>query len=890
MAQPLFTSIATTEDVSGGMFAAGSRAERWPFVGRESERTEVLAGAQGGGAIVVGGAGVGKSRLVAESVSGLDPERYAVTWVFGTMATSAISLGAFAAFGSAAMPGVDTMAALLASLLAEAGGRRLVLVVDDAHLLDRASIAVVEQLVLQHHASFVLTARVDGSLDVLARLSAVDDVVHLDLAELTEDDVDGLAERILDGPTCRSLRRRLWAATKGNPLLLRLLVQAARASSVIRRTADTWIWDGPLVVDQRLTQVVNAQLGVRSEDEHHLLELLAFGEPLPLNAIARLADVEAVAALEALDLIRIERSGADSVVWLSHPIYGEVLRAQCRSMQAARLRVELADGLGASGADSPHDRLRTAVWLLDADAAAPAEFWLDAARLAWARLDSVLAERLARRAIVLGAELAGVEALVRSLMHEGHGREAEALLSAAQAREAGPERPLLDLMSAYNLHFGLGESDRATALLARLLACGDAPVRLRAALLECYITSCAGQTADALAATDRLLREPVREPGLADEVALVRAQMLVVRGRWRDAAAITTALRDGAEPAAGTEQVPVRAVLGWVEADVAMSALQFEAAELGATRELEAVQHWSYGVELFSALAAAAVRNRGRIRDALHWAQESAPFEQIPGRRTSATSMVLAERAHAYALLGQADRAAAELARARTCARPSWQCPGFVVEIAQPWVIASAGDVPAAIDAALRLADKAAGLQAWHYEAIALHDATRLGGAVRAVARLSELATIVDGPAIHIYAAHAQALAASDPLGLEQVGHDFADVGMPLPAAEAMARAADLHQRAGDGRLAELTRGRARRHLASCQGARTPALTGLRMPELTVRERQIADLAASGLTNPQIAEQLHLSRRTIENRLYAAYTKLGISGRGELRCRVAEME
>lgn len=890
MGQALFARIATTEDVGGGLFATGSRAERWPFVGRESERTAVLAGAQGGGALVVGAVGVGKTRLVAESVSELDPERYAVTWVFGTSATSAISLGAFAAFGSAAMPGVDTVAALLASLLAEAGGRRLVLAVDDAHLLDRASIAVVEQLVLQHHASFVLTARVDGSLDLLARLSTVDGAVRLDLAELAEDDLGRLVERMLDGATSRSLRRRLWAATKGNPLLLRLLVQAARASSVIRRVADTWIWDGPLVVDQRLTEVVNAQLGVRSEDEHHLLELLAFGEPLPLNAIARLAGVDAVAALEALDLIRIDGSGADSPLWLSHPIYGEVLRAQCRSRQAARLRVELADGLGASGADSPHDRLRTAVWLLDADAAAPSEFWLDAARLAWARLDAGLAGRLARRAIGLGAEPAAVEALVRCLMHEGHGHEAETLLSAARARAAGPERPLLDLMSAYNLHFGLGESDRAAALLARPLACRDAPVRLRAELLDCYITSCRGRTADALAATDRLLREPVRQHGLADEVSLLRAQMLMLRGQWRDAAAITTALRDGAQPAAGTEQVPVRAVLGWVEADVAMSALQFEAAELAATRGLEAVQRWSYGVELFAALAAAAVRNRGRIRDALRWSQESAPFEQVPGRHSSATSMVLAERAHAYALLGQADRAAAELARAQTCARPSWQCPEFVVEIAQPWVIASAGDVAAAIEVALRLADKAGRLQAWHYEAIALHDATRLGGAARAVARLGELTTIVDGPAIHLYAAHAQALAASDPLGLEQVGRDFADVDMPLPAAEATARVADLHQRAGDGRLAEVMRGRARRYLASCQGARTPALAGLRMPELTARERQIADLAASGLTNPQIAEQLQLSRRTIENRLYVAYTKLGISGRGELRDRVVEME
>jgi len=41
-------------------------------------------------------------------------------------------------------------------------------------------------------------------------------------------------------------------------------------------------------------------------------------------------------------------------------------------------------------------------------------------------------------------------------------------------------------------------------------------------------------------------------------------------------------------------------------------------------------------------------------------------------------------------------------------------------------------------------------------------------------------------------------------------------------------------------------------------------------------------LAANGRANKEIAAQLHLSPRTVENRLQRVYDKLGISGRGEL--------
>ncbi|MFD4606234.1 AAA family ATPase [Streptomyces sp. NPDC058464] len=52
---------------------------------------------------------------------------------------------------------------------------------------------------------------------------------------------------------------------------------------------------------------------------------------------------------------------------------------------------------------------------------------------------------------------------------------------------------------------------------------------------------------------------------------------------------------------------------------------------------------------------------------------------------------------------------------------------------------------------------------------------------------------------------------------------------------------------------------------------------------LTAQERQIAELAATGLSNKQIGERLFLSHRTVGSHLYRVYPKLGITSRAALR-------
>ncbi|MFJ5035794.1 ATP-binding protein [Streptomyces sp. NPDC088560] len=97
-------------------------------------------------------------------------------------------------------------------------------------------------------------------------------------------------------------------------------------------------------------------------------------------------------------------------------------------------------------------------------------------------------------------------------------------------------------------------------------------------------------------------------------------------------------------------------------------------------------------------------------------------------------------------------------------------------------------------------------------------------------------------------------------------------------AREQLTQALDVFQRLG----AKPWMSRAAAELrASGQPAPTAARQG--PVSLTAQELQIATLAATGLTNKQIAERLFLSHRTIGTHLYQIYPKLGITSRAALR-------
>lgn len=70
---------------------------------------------------------------------------------------------------------------------------------------------------------------------------------------------------------------------------------------------------------------------------------------------------------------------------------------------------------------------------------------------------------------------------------------------------------------------------------------------------------------------------------------------------------------------------------------------------------------------------------------------------------------------------------------------------------------------------------------------------------------------------------------------------------------------------------------------ASATGATRRTLVGGGLASLTPQERRVADLAASGLTNREIAARLYVSPRTVSAHLYRVYPKLGVASRAALR-------
>jgi DNA-binding CsgD family transcriptional regulator len=67
---------------------------------------------------------------------------------------------------------------------------------------------------------------------------------------------------------------------------------------------------------------------------------------------------------------------------------------------------------------------------------------------------------------------------------------------------------------------------------------------------------------------------------------------------------------------------------------------------------------------------------------------------------------------------------------------------------------------------------------------------------------------------------------------------------------------------------------------------RRAALSGV--DSLTPAEHRVALLAADGLTNREIAEQLYVTQRTVETHLTHAFQKLDVTSRSELGTVVGE--
>jgi DNA-binding NarL/FixJ family response regulator len=182
-----------------------------------------------------------------------------------------------------------------------------------------------------------------------------------------------------------------------------------------------------------------------------------------------------------------------------------------------------------------------------------------------------------------------------------------------------------------------------------------------------------------------------------------------------------------------------------------------------------------------------------------------------------------------------------------------------------------------------RAADEAAATGHKTAESWLLHDLVRIGAGAATGNRLSQLAGECDSALVSARARHAMAAEARDAAELTGAADDFEALGAMLLAAEAAADAARAFRRAGDQRAATAASRRSNSLAALCEGAATPGLVQAdAVVPLSQREREIALLAAKGLSSKDMADRLYLSVRTVNNHLQSIYSKLGVSSRADL--------
>ncbi|MDX6739606.1 LuxR C-terminal-related transcriptional regulator [Actinocorallia sp. A-T 12471] len=850
----------------------------WPFAGRAALLGEIgeLVRAPGG-AVLTGDAGVGKSRLAAEAVGLLPPGRFRVLRVGATRAAARLPFGAFGHL--LPVPDVRTLPNPLrwAEEAITGDGGALLLVVDDAHLLDPASAALVLHLVARRGHRVLATLREGEPVpDAVRALWKEGPCSLVPVAPLTLEESAEILRGALGGPVRYFTAARLWRTAGGNALFLRELVEAGTAAGRLAEHAGVWRWDGDPPMTPRLQDLIRHRAGEVPADEREVLRLVALGEPLAAETLARLTSDAAVERAVARGLVRLRSDGRRIDACLGHPLYGDLARSEASPLLIRRTLTTLAATVEATGMRRAADRFQVAVWRLESGAPQDPGGAVDACLRATAAYDLGLAERLARAALAAGGGHGAAVALARVLYLTGRGAEADVLLS---ARTGGDDAEIVELATMRAFGNGLTGFSVVDPLTV-LDAAAEAVASPEIAGMRAWISAQRGDFARARAT---LAGQEAPLTGRAGAYASVARAILAA---YTEDAAATEAVAeaafasyDGWGAIADAEMsVQCARLVGRLGTGDVPGAL---AVTDGMTRRFEArFAGWDLGVAGFLGHRAQALRLLGRTREALEAAREGAA--RLADGKAGFAGLCLGELAHAAALLELRKEAEPALAAAVERGAPGFELIDFPARLAAIWAPALDGDGSGAVETALACAEEAERRGLGGYLVFALHDVVRLGRAALVADRLAGLAGRMGGALAALCAEHATGAAAGDAVAMERAARGFQEAGMLLYAAEAEAHAAAAHERAGAVRAARAARARGWRLAARCQGARTPALVGLAFPELTARQREVAGLAASGLSNREIANLLHTSVRTVSNHLVAVYARLGVSDRADL--------
>jgi DNA-binding CsgD family transcriptional regulator len=801
---------------------------------------------------------------------------------------------------------------LCANLVAE---RPVALVVDDAHWADSASLRFLAFLlprVEELRAAVLLAARpaeAGAGRDLLAVLAMDPATEVVTLRPLTTGGVARLVAAGLGAEPEPAFAAACRAATGGTPFLVLTLVEALREEGVAPVAASAARVQG--VATATLGRWALVRLGRLGPEAARLARAVAILEHAELPQAARLAGLTLGEATGAAELLVAAGVLEERPLAFAHPIlrgavYGEIAAADRAEAhrQTARL---LAGGPGCPD--------RVAEHLL---AAAPAgDAWVveqlaAAAHTAAASGAPESAAAYLRRAL---AEPPSPEAGAGLLLELGLAEFSAGqpgwrphLQTATAAARGDPARiaTALLLATALGFHHQLAEAvelcDRVAACLegadaqARLMleamavACGlleattapsvadragallvlatERSVPRFALAVAAYVAALANEPAEqaaelahrAIAAGARPLPEPGEPPWFP--IAMIA---LFWAERYDEAQVLLDAAVAEARAAANGLILPaVLAQRAWL----ALRRGDLTAAEADARALLEAPD--LPAPLLYRLLATGVLVDVLVERGELEGAERSLEPLGADLLTTSSTAAVL-RRAHGRLRLAQRRfgealgdfRAVGDIA-VRTRA-PS---PCFL-----PW----RSDAALALltigepDAARRLSEEelelARAFGAPRALGVALRAAGLVAGGLRGEPLLREAIEVLGGPDSRLEQAHA----------LADLGALLRRSNRRVEARDMLRQALDAAHHAGADPLAE----RAETELRAT-GARPRRVLLSGLEALTASERRIAELAAEGLTNREIAQNLFVTARTVEGHLTNVFHKLDVKARTEL--------
>lgn len=807
--------------------------------------------------MVVGEAGVGKTALAARALEGLtvDGQAPVAVALTGASARAGLPLSALEpllgdeilAYGSFAR----TVRALHDSLAELSAGSPVVLRLDDAHLLDDASAQALAWVVRQDEVVLVATMRPAGASGSPWLELWKDDVVErVDVSPFTVSEMEQWLAGELGGTPTADTVQRVWGETQGNVFHARELVRAEKASGALREYDSVWVWTGRATPGARLLEIVENDVSRLSSDAHRALEVVAMLCPAPLSLLLDAVPQAAVDELVhgGVATLRPERSaggGSEIVVDLAHALYAEAVRARVPGGRRREVLDLVADSTHAATGAS---LLRSVLLAMDAGLAVGPHRLESAIEEAFTLQQPDVVVRLidlALRSATVGgdrwAQLMNWRAQAwwaqTDLVRAQH--DAETVIDTLRALptlDAGLALRLADAVQvvAASLHasgIDVAEALRVVDDAAAHLEAVRAPGTWRAELRATRLTRLGWGGYDERAHDEALaLLAAPRVPATAVRLVAPTALRLANAGRFAEAHAlcerhVPIAVAYGERYRWGVGEIAMLdAVMRLWSGDVRPLAMA-EDPEAGAPLDWVATQiargitGIAFGVWSQAATDLRAANARLRVDDS----------RALTAYTTAAEALAMAASGTTRAAHHLLDQLRTVPLRAAAALEPE-------IRLVRLDTLTWLHDEDPAREAA-SLAVWARERGALRVELEALHRYVRAGHhAPDVIARVDELATLVEGPRAAAVAAHVAALAAQD---------------------------ADL------ARIAE-------RELNRC---------GLWLPPveppvaLTPREREIASLAAGGMTSRAIAARLTLSVRTVDSHLARVFTKTGVHSR-----------